>query len=80
LPIRSRIVRTWRRIRLLIESPDAGVAAAPAVAVIMGCLLGWGRRRALEVRSYAELAAASCEALQSPADLSEPAAPVSVPA
>jgi glycerol-3-phosphate dehydrogenase len=70
-----------RRIRLLIESPDAGVAAAPAVAAIMGSLLGWGRRRrAQEIRSYAEFAAASCEALQSPADLPEPAAPVPVPA
>src|SRR5215472_18081338 len=70
-----------RRIRLLIESPDAGVAAAPKVATIMGSLLGWGRRRrAQEVRGYADFAAASCEALQSPGDLPESAAPVPVPA
>jgi glycerol-3-phosphate dehydrogenase len=65
-----------RRIRLLIESPDGGVAAAAEAAAIMGSLLGWGRRRrALEVRSYAGFAAASCEALQSPAELPAPAAP-----
>ena len=70
-----------RRIRLLIESPDAGVAAAAEVGVIMGGLLGWGRRRrALEVRQYLEFAAANGEALQSPAELPVAAAPVSVPA
>ena len=42
----------------------------------MGSLLGWGRRRrALEVRGYAEFAAASCEALQSPAELTESTVP-----
>ena len=71
-----------RRIRLLIESPDAGMAAAAEVGVIMGSLLGWGRRRrALEVRQYLEFAAANGEALQSPAELPVSAeAPVSVPA
>ena len=71
-----------RRIRLLIESPDAGVAAAAEVGVIMGGLLGWGRRRrALEVRQYLDFAAANGEALQSPAELPVSAeAPVSVPA
>jgi glycerol-3-phosphate dehydrogenase len=70
-----------RRIRLLIESPDAGTAAAPEVAAIMGTLLGWGRRhRALEVRQYEQFAAANSEALQSPESLPEPAAPVQVPA
>jgi len=65
-----------RRIRLLIESPDAGAAAAPAVTALMGGLLGWGRRRrALEVRRYEEFAAANSEALQSPAELPE-AAPI----
>jgi len=65
-----------RRVRLLIESPDAGAAAAPAVTAIMGGLLGWGRRRrVLEVRRYDEFAAANCEALQSPAELPE-AAPI----
>ena len=66
-----------RRIRLLIESPDAGVAAAPEVATIMGGLLGWGRRhRALEVRRYEQFAAANSEALQSPDSLLEAAAPI----
>ncbi len=70
-----------RRIRLLIEAPDAGVAAAPEVGAIMGGLLGWGRRRrALEVRQYLEFAAANGEALQSPAELPPAPAPVPVPA
>ena len=70
-----------RRIRLLIESPDAGVAAAAEVGAIMGGLLGWGRRRrALEVRQYLEFAAANDEALQSPVELPVRAAPVPVPA
>ena len=70
-----------RRIRLLIESPDAGVAAAAEVGAIMGGLLGWGRRRrALEVRQYLEFAAANGEALQSPAELPVRATPVPVPA
>jgi glycerol-3-phosphate dehydrogenase len=56
-----------RRVRLLIESPDAGTSAAPEVAAIMGGLLGWGRRRrALEIRRYLEFAAtSSAEALHS---------------
>jgi glycerol-3-phosphate dehydrogenase len=70
-----------RRIRLLIESPDAGASAAPEVAAIMGGLLGWGRRRrALEVRRYADFAAANSEALQSPEALPEEATPIPVPA
>jgi len=70
-----------RRIRLLIESPDAGASAAPEVGAIMGGLLGWGRRRrALEVRQYLDLAAANGAALRSPAMLPESAAPVPVPA
>ena len=69
-----------RRIRLLIESPDAGTAAAPEVAAIMGGLLGWGRRRrALEIRRYADFAAANSEALQSPEILPEEATPTPVP-
>jgi glycerol-3-phosphate dehydrogenase len=69
-----------RRIRLLIESPDAGVEAAPEVAAIMSGLLGWGRRRrALEVRQYLDFAAANGEALQSPAELPESAATALVP-
>jgi glycerol-3-phosphate dehydrogenase len=56
-----------RRTRLLIESEDAGVTAAPAVAAVMGGLLGWGRRRrAAEVREYTELAASDNAALYGP--------------
>jgi glycerol-3-phosphate dehydrogenase len=70
-----------RRIRLLIESPDAGVSAAPEVAAIMGSLLGWGRRkRVLETRRYTEFAETSTEALRSPAGLPETSAPLPVPA
>jgi glycerol-3-phosphate dehydrogenase len=70
-----------RRIRLLIESPDAGVPAAAEVGAIMGGLLGWSRRRrALEVRRYLEFAESAAEALQSAADLPEPADPLLVPA
>ncbi|MBO0820650.1 MAG: glycerol-3-phosphate dehydrogenase/oxidase [Nocardiopsaceae bacterium] len=62
-----------RRVRLLIESPDAGVQAAAEVGAIMGGLLGWGRRRrAAEVRRYAEFAETSTEALRSPASLPSP--------
>jgi glycerol-3-phosphate dehydrogenase len=70
-----------RRTRLLIESPDAGVPAAPQVAAIMGGLLGWSRRRrAVEVRKYAELAETVTEALQSAAELPESVDSVPVPA
>ncbi len=70
-----------RRIRLLIESPDAGVPTAPQVAAIMGGLLGWSRRRrAVEVRNYAEFAETTAEALQSAAELPESVDSVSVPA
>jgi glycerol-3-phosphate dehydrogenase len=70
-----------RRTRLLIESPDAGVSAAPQVAAIMGGLLGWSRRRrAIEARRYLEFAETAAEALQSPAELPEPVDSVSVPA
>ena len=34
-----------RRVRLLIESADAGASAAPEVVAIMARLLGWNRRR-----------------------------------
>jgi glycerol-3-phosphate dehydrogenase len=63
-----------RRVRLLIESPDAGTSAAPEVAAIMAPLLGWNRRRrAAEVRGYESFAAVSTAALHTPAPLPEPA-------
>ncbi len=64
-----------RRVRLLIESPDSGAAAAPEVAEIMARLLGWSRRRrATEIRHYLAFAAASAAALHSPVAVPEPAA------
>jgi glycerol-3-phosphate dehydrogenase len=48
-----------RRTRLFIESADSGACAAEDVAVIMGKLLGWNRRRrAAEIARYAALVAA----------------------
>ena len=45
-----------RRTRLYIESADAGAQVAAEVSIIMGRLLGWGRRqRAAETRQYLEL-------------------------
>ena len=45
-----------RRTRLFIESADSGAAVAADVAVIMGRLLGWSRRRrAAETRRYLDL-------------------------
>jgi glycerol-3-phosphate dehydrogenase len=62
-----------RRVRLLIESPDAGASAAADVAAIMGRLLGWSRRkRAEETRRYQEFAAGTAQALL-PAPASAPA-------
>jgi glycerol-3-phosphate dehydrogenase len=70
-----------RRTRLLIESPDAGIPAAPQVAAIMGGLLGWSRRhRSVEVRRYVEFAETAAEALRSAAELPESVDSVSVPA
>jgi glycerol-3-phosphate dehydrogenase len=63
-----------RRVRLLIESPDAGTSAAGEVAAIMAPLLGWNRRRrAAEIRDYKSFAAASTAALHTPEPLPEPA-------
>jgi glycerol-3-phosphate dehydrogenase len=48
-----------RRVRLFIESADSGTGVAESVALIMGRLLGWSRRRrAAETRRYLELVAA----------------------
>jgi glycerol-3-phosphate dehydrogenase len=56
-----------RRVRLLIESPDAGASAGPEVAAIMSPLLGWHRRRrAEEIRRYHALAAENSFALHTP--------------
>jgi glycerol-3-phosphate dehydrogenase len=47
-----------RRMRLFIESADSGTGVAAEVALIMGRLLGWSRRRrAAETRRYLELVA-----------------------
>jgi glycerol-3-phosphate dehydrogenase len=56
-----------RRVRLLIESPDAGASAAPEVAAIMAPLLGWHRRRRTEeIRRYHALATENSAALHTP--------------
>ncbi len=68
-----------RRVRLLIESPDRGLAAAPEVVAIMAGLLGWNRRRrAVELHRYQDFAAANGAALTAPAplpDITEVAVP-----
>ena len=70
-----------RRVRLLIESADAGLSAAPEVVAIMAGLLGWNRRRrAAELRRYQDYAAANSAALRAPAPLPEVPAAVPVPA
>ncbi len=68
-----------RRVRLLIESPDAGMSAAPEVVAIMAGLLGWNRRRrAAELRRYLDFAAANAAALTAtgPVPEVESAAPI----
>ena len=70
-----------RRVRLLIESSDAGLSAAPEVVAIMAGLLGWNRRRrAAELRRYQDYAAANAAALRAPAPLTEAPAAVAVSA
>jgi glycerol-3-phosphate dehydrogenase len=70
-----------RRVRLLIEAPDAGLSAAPEVVGIMAGLLGWNRRRrAAELRRYQDFAAVNAAALAAEPALPELAAPMPVPA
>ncbi|MGH3264106.1 MAG: glycerol-3-phosphate dehydrogenase C-terminal domain-containing protein, partial [Trebonia sp.] len=70
-----------RRVRLLIETPDAGLSAAPEVTAIMAGLLGWNRRRrAAELRRYQEYATANAAALEPTAPANEPTDAVAVPA
>jgi glycerol-3-phosphate dehydrogenase len=70
-----------RRVRLLIESSDAGLSAAPEVTAIMAGLLGWNRRRrATELRRYQDYATANAAALVTPAPQLEPPVAVAVPA
>jgi glycerol-3-phosphate dehydrogenase len=70
-----------RRVRLLIESSDAGASAAPEVVAIMAGLLGWNRRRRIaELQRYLDLAAANAAALSAPAVLAESPDQVPVPA
>jgi glycerol-3-phosphate dehydrogenase len=70
-----------RRVRLLIESADAGASAAPEVVAIMAGLLGWNRRRrAAELSRYLEFAAANSAALRTPPALPQPLVAVAVPA
>jgi glycerol-3-phosphate dehydrogenase len=57
-----------RRIRLFFEAPEGGAAAAPAVAAVMGGLLGWdAATRSAEIESYLEFARAETRALREPA-------------
>jgi glycerol-3-phosphate dehydrogenase len=70
-----------RRVRLLIESADAGMSAAPEVVAIMAGLFGWNRRRrGAELRGYLDFAAANAAALTAAAPLPEAAVVVAVPA
>jgi glycerol-3-phosphate dehydrogenase len=70
-----------RRVRLLIEAPDAGMSAAPEVVAIMAGLLGWNRRRrAAELRLYQDFAAGNAVALAAVPPLPDIAEPVAVPA
>ena len=70
-----------RRVRLLIESADAGVPAAPEVVAIMAGLLNWNRRRrTAELRRYQDFAATNAAALAAAPALAEVPAGVPVPA
>ncbi len=70
-----------RRVRLLIESPDAGTSAAPEVVAIMAGLLGWNRRRrAVELRRYQDFAAANAAALTATGPVPEVESVAPIPA
>ncbi len=57
-----------RRIRLFFEAPEGGAAAAPAVASVMGGLLGWDAATMdAEIESYLEFARTETRALREPA-------------
>jgi glycerol-3-phosphate dehydrogenase len=62
-----------RRVRLFFEAPEGGAAAAPAVAAVMGGLLGWdAATRDAETESYLEFARAETRALRElPVELTE---------
>ncbi|MCW2933737.1 MAG: glpD2 2 [Actinomycetia bacterium] len=69
-----------RRVRLLIESPDAGAPAAAEVAAIMAKLLGWSRRqRTQETQRYLHFAATTSQAIRPPAGTATPAPPHGTP-
>jgi glycerol-3-phosphate dehydrogenase len=70
-----------RRVRLLIESHDAGTSAAPEVVAIMAGLLGWNRRRrAAELRRYQDFAAVNAAALAATAPVVEAVTEALIPA
>ena len=70
-----------RRVRLLIESSDAGASAAPEVAAIMDGLLGWSRRRrTAEIRRYLDFAAANAAALPAAGPVPEVESVAPIPA
>ena len=59
-----------RRTRISIETPDRGVACAPAAAALVGAVLGWDEERvADEVEAYAARVAAERESQRAEHDL-----------
>jgi len=70
-----------RRVRLFLETGEAGAEAAGPVATIMGDLLGWDSgRRAAEIGRYLELAEADTRALKELASADGPHAVMGGPA
>jgi glycerol-3-phosphate dehydrogenase len=69
-----------RRTRISIETWDRGIAAAPAVADLMGDVLGWDAdRRALEIAHYRARVAAERESQQQWSDETADAARMGAP-